>query len=595
MRVVHGLPISWNPVLATVYHGDVDFWRQAAWSPCSKFIAVAGGSTIEILDAASLDKLNTFDFDGYQYQKLGFSPDGHILTNFGYRTITSWDLQTGVPVSTIHSEMPIVSWRTSFSFTHSIDGKVLAVSTPSSQPKHNEGNNSTLINTYDLLSGTHISSYHAPEGCIVTPIWTHGKYLCFITVKPGSIILWEAAFTLAHTPAMIKSFPTPDEIVDVKKEIFLYLPTLSQLAFTARGTIFIWDAQGSRFLLKYDSYLWSRDQSMTFSPDGHFFVYSTNNKEVHVWKRSHTNYILHQKLSLHTPLEVLLSPNGESIIATSTYTMSLLHTKDQILPLPNDSVDNVRGRPMLRFSSNEVLAAFISDDRHMVKILDLQSGDFRLIIDVGVDMDCQNLAVTESTVAVSDGKKVITWDLPVQNCINAVASISDSTHTTTLDHLDGKVHSQCISPDLNHIATMDLVGGYSVSLKIHDMSTGRQLAGVEGLRRLFHVILGKHEVWCLHLDNKDERGWKIIEDGESGIMKLEALETITRPPQLLHWKSSCGYEVTHDGWVVCTTQKRLLWLPHNWRLAKLGQTWSGQFLGLWHSELPEVVILEFLE
>ena len=89
-------------------------------------------------------------------------------------------------------------------------------------------------------------------------------------------------------------------------------------------------------------------------------------------------------------------------------------------------------------------------------------------------------------------------------------------------------------------------------------------------------------------------GWKIIKDNESGVTKLQQLNTEC-PPEVLPWKSSKGYKVTDDGWILSPTQKHLLWLPHRWRSDEISRTWSGRFLGLLHAELPEIVILEFFE
>jgi hypothetical protein len=104
-----------------------------------------------------------------------------------------------------------------------------------------------------------------------------------------------------------------------------------------------------------------------------------------------------------------------------------------------------------------------------------------------------------------------------------------------------------------------------------------------------------HEIWGVYYQNPSVDRWEIIEDGESNTTQLQPLGTTTCPPGVLPWKSFCGYEVTHDWWVLSPTKKRLLWLPHHWRAEEDYRTWSGQFLGLQHNELPEVVILEFFE
>ena len=57
-RVVRGPPISWESVVATVNHNG--FFRKVVWSSCSRFIAVALETRIEILDAATLERLHAF-------------------------------------------------------------------------------------------------------------------------------------------------------------------------------------------------------------------------------------------------------------------------------------------------------------------------------------------------------------------------------------------------------------------------------------------------------------------------------------------------------------------------------------------------------
>ena len=91
------------------------------------------------------------------------------------------------------------------------------------------------------------------------------------------------------------------------------------------------------------------------------------------------------------------------------------------------------------------------------------------------------------------------------------------------------------------------------------------------------------------------KGWEIIEDNKFGVTGLLRLGTTARPSGALPCWSSRGYEVTHDGWILNATKKRVLWLPHRWRSGNENRTWGGRFLGLTHYQLPEVVILEFFD
>ena len=584
-RVVQGSPTSWDPVLATTNlqnsHGEV------VWSPCSRFIAIATTSAIEILDALTLEKLNTlehlniieFDCD-LQHQWLGFSPDGCTFTQLEPGKFTSWDLQTGIPVSTVFLDdegLGINSQRP-LSYVCSMDKKILAVLTW----------DPNTIKTYDLLSGSHMHSYAAPEGQIIAPIWTYGEFLHFVTIKPGVITVWEAAFTLIHTPGMLESLTIPDEVTNFEGKQFLFLPSLCQLAIANNRMVVVWDCHKSIFLLKSQTPLASLSalfNGMSFSSDGDFFSLRAFSGEVYVWKRSLTSYVLHQKLALNPKLMGQhLSPNGRFIIDVLCTMVRLWHTRDQNFSPP--SIPNHDYYQLIvGFSPNEVLAAFARYWEKTVTILNLQSGNLQLIKNVGLKIEC--LRVTESTVMVSGKGKMITWNLPIENYTNARASVNDSIQTVELDCSNAAAYT--ISPDLSRIVVMKERGDYY--MQIHETSTGKQLAGIRKIRP--HVIaLKEDKVWCLEVGGSVE-GWKIIEDCGSSVTKLVPLPTTAHPPQVFPWQSPHGYEVTDDGWVLSSTQKRLLWLPHQWRSLEQFRTWSGQFLGLGHPELPEAVILEF--
>ena len=74
-------------------------------------------------------------------------------------------------------------------------------------------------------------------------------------------------------------------------------------------------------------------------------------------------------------------------------------------------------------------------------------------------------------------------------------------------------------------------------------------------------------------------GWEVIEDDESSATRVQPLKITACQPGALPWQSSRGYEVTHDGWILSPTQKRLLWLPHRWRSDEEDRKWGGAFLG----------------
>ena len=588
VKVVQGLPISWDPFLATKYC-EQGSYPEAAWSLCSRFVAVSDNPSgiIKIHDGATLEHIKIFEPpENFNHQlmqqKLGFSPDGHTLTQLGRGKLISWDFQTGSLVSIIHAgELG----ANSHEFTHSIDGKMLAIASKYKNP--------TTINTYDLISGAHKYPCHVPEGYISAPIWTHGEFLHLVTVRQGFITIWQAAFTLVHTLEMVETFPTPDEVADVteisKNDGLLFFPALSQLALTVQDVVFVWGVQDSRILLKYKFISpGNHPADKAFSPNGHFFSCSCFT-QTYIWRRSPAGYVLHQILALPSVVPyVSFSPNEESIIVCGPSTTHLWHTKEENLSLPNALNDENGEEIILAFSPNEVLAASAHTMGDTVTIFNIQSGDLQLTIDTDLRVQC--LGVAENIVVVSS-EEIIMWNLPVENCINARASIDDSIHTTIFCCPEFILIS--ISPDLCHIATV-VKSELSYDVQIYDTYTGGQVGvvktGFTGSDAFLWVALDEHEVWCECWEIGE--GWEITEHSNSGIAKLKPLDIIECPPQLSPYESRCGYKVTNDGWILSPTKERLMWLPHHWRSIWNFRRWSGRFLGLVHRGLPEVVILE---
>jgi len=182
------------------------------------------------------------------------------------------------------------------------------------------------------------------------------------------------------------------------------------------------------------------------------------------------------------------------------------------------------------------LAAFTRREENTVTVVDLQSGDPRLVVDPGMEVVC--LGVTGSTVVVAGKEKIVTWDLPARNhALDARVDINDSIRTIMFDPSQESILPSAISPDLS-LFVIDgyTAGSHSKNLGIYDVSTGACLAftalseSLESLR----ITPDGREVWAVD-DDSSAHGWKIIEDRESGITKLEPLETTMSPPGVFPW------------------------------------------------------------
>ena len=470
MRVVQGLPISWEPTVATAYHpGQL---HAAVWSPCSRLIATIWVATeeIEIWDATTLAQLSILGTPSRGNEWLSFSPDGCLLVCGNGRQLTIWDLQTGCLLGTIsHTEKSVESqwWGTACS----MDGKMFAVV--------HQGF-ITTISTHNLLSRTPIYTHRVSDGYVIAT-WTHGEYLQFTTLQPGSITIWEASFTSIDTLVKVKSLPVLCD-VDVHKSLFL--PAILLLAsIPSRDVVLVWDAQNSKLLL--NSVISSRPSQMSFSADGCFFACRTVGDEVYLWKGFPTGYTLHQKVILPY-IEgwkgLFLSPNGGSIVMFNGETLHLWHTRDRIAPpssVPTPPANSASF--ILEFSPDREFSAVVKRFETTVIVHNLKPGGLQLIIDTG--MKVIGLKMTGSTIIVVHEERLVTWNLPMGECTtDARANIDDSVHTTTLDHPElntvGCAHLASISTNSNHIAiiwTGDVLGSWYLALL--SMSTGECLTG----------------------------------------------------------------------------------------------------------------------
>ena len=455
----------------------------------------------------------------------------------------------------------------------------------------NIDSSTTTISTYNIFSKTHIHSHHISEGHIVAPIWTHGDCVQFVTVKTESITIWEAGFTSIYKPVGVRSLPAPGSASYLEE--CLFLPALSWLAFSFQKTVLIWDAQNSKLLLNF---LGERQATrMTFSSDGHIFAYGTTSRGVYLWEESPNGYILQKIIpSSHRIIGPLLSPNGESIIIPNKLKILLWRIADLLPTTSSISTEPAEQTNfILEFSPGEILAAVARLQEYTAIVLNLKSGDPQLIIDTG--MRILGLRVTESTVIVVGEGKIVTWNLPIEaHTLNTRVNIDNSVQTTMFNYLawpdHGSVSCISISPNSNYVAlAQDTLGEY-LGINIYDVVTGRCLTGTrtEGYMPWFSP--DGDEVWCKCGDSVE--GWTIIKDTESDLIKLEPLGPTVYPSGGFPWQSSHGHKVMDNGWVVNSSGKRLLWLPHCWRLDEVEKVWRGQFLGLLHRELPEAVVLE---
>ena len=579
VRVIQGIPASWDPSIADIRLPE---WIcAAAWSPCSRFIAAAYNecSEIAILDPVTLKQLHTLSppQEEISWTQITFSPESHLLTAHSWdeNCIINWDLQTGGLLSNINTEEFPMCNSVSYSGSERMIGGLF--------------DNTTII-TYNVLTGKCMTS-HSIENSFVETIWSHGEYLQFATLESESIIIWQVSFTSSNPPIKIGSLSTPDNF---SSEELVLFPTLSRLAFILDGEIFVWDALQNRVLLH--SLDIEKPRAISFSPDGHSFVCGTGSREFYIWKETPTGYVSRQQLVTGaTGTRPLISPNGGSVISSSDNILQLWHTTGLPTSISRVSTKNSRKDAWycVEFSLDGTLVAVAEGSSRTVTLYDMESGNPWLVIDTGTDT-C-GLRMTEDEIIVVGDGKIVTWDLPIRNCtFEGKKTINDSVHTTVFVHSThiGRL-SASISPTLEYIAFGDRSGILAVfSIDIYHMHTGEKLATATSGGSIPGFTPSGHEVWCTtYTGNVDQ--WEIVKEKGSEAIELKEIKKNMKPISGFPWLSSDGHQVTNDGWIICSSGKRLLMLPHYLQQsATIERKWSGKSLVIWNKNTPEPCILK---
>ena len=589
-----------------------DFYVElAVWSRCNRFIAIGSSGVVDILDSATLQRIQRLDLPNkLSLEALAFSPDSRMLTAFVHDdnlgtggTIVSWDLQTGGVVSTVECEGPHDSKVWGVHITYSMNGKMVAVL---SQHYH-----SSTISIHDVIHGESMPSvvYGARmnpdldlKTCFVYKIWTHGESLRFATPGPMRITIWEVGFTSGATPTEVEIVSVPDNAIHMfafRPKIQYHItwtefhPASSRLAFIndteEEEALIVWDARTSRFLLhdtdiRFHSF-------MSFSPDARLFACITAHSEVYLWKESPTGYTLFEKLTpgIQAP-RPSFSPNGKSIIAFDRYSIHLWHTKSFVTttisapPLPR-----TREAFFLEFLPDRPLAVFARGEDRRVTVLDLNSGTLQSTTETSVEV--YGLRSIGNTIVVVGKEGVIAWSLPGGDFLpDPGMGVKDSTWEIGSRIVDyGRVIAASISFDFQNVALLrSHLSEYF--LDVYSPSTGQNLhAAVEEGSAALWFTPGEQDLWCPKW-NGEAQVFTLTQDS---LDHTNSVADIEEESWGCPWGSQLGYKVTDDGWILGMGGKRLFILPPLWQSPrKVERVWNRKFVALLHGDLPEPVILE---
>jgi len=591
--------MAWDTsTAATTRSSTID---EAVWSPCNRFIAIVWqhGWAVDVLDAVTLQPLQTHKLQILPSHRLIFSPDSHILTcfilsdNIQQLHVVNWDLQTGGTISAIRHQALDEQCHAPFrsSITYSVNGKMVGVLCCWGH----KDTSICKIFIFDVVSSIHIHSHlldsnHRP----LYKIWTQGESLLFATIFDATTaVIWEVRFTSITTPVEVKRVSVPIHNIGYLRSIEPIPTNPSRFVLIFDGGFLIWDSQSSKTLLSWMDT--SSPDVPTFSSDGHFLACLITGSDIHLWKESPTGYTLQETLVPYTAYSrPYLSPNGESIVVISDHTAWLWQTKG-FTTVPS-RISTQATKPtqdfLVNFSPDVVLAVVARKKDNTVTVLDLNSGVLWLTIDVG--MEAYGLQVTRCTVLVVGCSNVIAWKLPTGDLVSNVRmSLEDNLWTTNLDNSPlGKytdVYGASISPDSCHIAIIAKHHSRDTLLSIYSVFTGVCLmyAGAPWYS-VPRFSPDGHNIWCVSHNGNISNKYTL----EAGHGLRNVYGDPRHAAEELFLASSHGYQVTSDWWVLDPNGKQLLMLPPPWRPYNVQWVWKGRFLVLLHCELSEPVILD---
>lgn len=182
-----------------------------------------------------------------------------------------------------------------------------------------------------------------------------------------------------------------------------------------------------------------------------------------------------------------------------------------------------------------------------------------MVIDTGTRI-C-GLRITEDEVIIVGDGKVVTWGLPARNCaFNKKKDAYNSVQTTQFEpSAPIEQLPASISLNLKYVAFGD-TQNFPERLYIYSRHSGKKLAATVSDGGLPGFIPSGCKVWCSTVDGGVNQ-WEIIEENESDAVRLEQQGKYIEPQSGFPWHSSYEYQVTDNGWILCSNGKGLVATP----------------------------------
>jgi len=384
---------------------------------------------------------------------------------------------------------------------------------------------------------------------------------------------------------------------------FSFSPVSFHASFLTTREVVILNVQDLEILLRIEETVGQR--SGHFSPDGCFFAYITQYDEIRVWKNTSTGYVPWSNFVTQFSLfkNFAFSPSAISILSWTNYGMELL---DNHLRPP--SPKNTRHRR----ETGVHLVAYSADGTHIATAWSLEGVVTILdpLLDtpqqsINTNMRILDIKIFDNALFVVDEHELVSWGL-------GVGGTGHDAHCTRRATIDGisaigvslrtgwfKLSNDCSqiavaagrTVSLYDIKTQEILNEYTMENMEENILGGCTVGNIWDIRfspdgRQLWLLLngGFRRPYCATLHTtKDWRSAEVtkelLEDGWS-------LDSRFPPP---------GYRLRlGSGWVEGPGDRRLLWLPPNWRTGHMAEAmWDSNFLALVDDRHPEPIIIKF--
>ncbi|KAF7507209.1 hypothetical protein GJ744_010891 [Endocarpon pusillum] len=583
---------DWNALLQTL-EGPRGASYAISFSSDSKVLASASEDhSIRLWDAATGVESLLFQLNGDAVMAISFSPDDRILAlATAFRTVRLWDAATGLERYNLRGHQARVDV-----IAFSSDGKLIA-----------SGSRDKTVKLWDVITGTELHTLRGHEDQITTIVFPPGdKLLASASKDKSAVKLWDVtAGTEIKTRGAFDQYSDPVTFSSDGK----------LLATRAGRTISVWDINRGDELQRWQDH--EMANSIAISPDGKMLV-SGSFETVTMWHiasggeqqifEGHKTWVSH----------VVFSPDGKMLASASNDKTiklwdAMIDTRREIGDvdhkgwvnvitfspdgklLASASHDNTVklwdavvgvGKKMLgshdawindmTFSPDGKLLATAGDKS--VKLWDIVTGDEQQKLE-GHEEWVNNIAFSPDgklLASISIDKTIKLWNVVTgaeQQTVKGVEfrlesplshslTTGDSTHVTFVNesHVDVlffwidmkgiSKHYWTIEPGLE-IMQQTYVGHF---WRFVNSNTNQTIGGYCGIPEHVDVIIQDEDVVAV------EGNRQYL---QSAIRRLNFWSS--PPPSDALGEESRPRPAVYDNWITDDSQKRLIWLPDEYR------------------------------